>query len=110
MRTLASLLVLRLRFFEIILVSSLLVFSLFALRSMGDAFAQGTPTSEICNGKDDDGDGVVDNGVNCDHYLSYLLDKSINPISVVLRDQFINPTDFTLNLIERLLNPVRKLP
>jgi|GEM_PF-6067034 len=73
------------------------------------AHAQGTPPSEICNGKDDDGDGLIDNGVNCDHYLTYLLDKSITPIGVVLRDQFIQPTDFTLNLIERLFNPVRKL-
>lgn len=71
-------------------------------------FAQTTPQAEICNGKDDNGDGVVDEGVNCDHYLTYLLNKSINPISVVLRDQFINPTDFTLVLIERLWNPVKK--
>ncbi|MEK7591181.1 MAG: hypothetical protein AAB489_03165 [Patescibacteria group bacterium] len=76
---------------------------------MGNVFAQGIPTTEICNGKDDNGDGLIDEGVNCDHYLSYLLDKSINPIGVVLRDQFINPTDFTLVLIERLLNPVRKM-
>ena len=86
----------------------LLVVALFVLGWRDVASAQTAPT-EICNGKDDNGDGVVDEGVNCDHYLSYLIDKSINPIGVVLRDQFINPTDFTLTLIERLLNPVRKL-
>ncbi len=92
------------------LLASLAAFSFFpllALSNMG-AIAQGVPSAEICNGKDDDGDGVVDNGANCDHYLSYLIDKSINPINVVLRDQFLSPTDFTLTLIERLLNPVRK--
>ncbi len=70
--------------------------------------AQGIPKTEICNGIDDNGDGLIDEGVNCDHYLSYLLDKSINPISVVLSDQFISPTKFQLVLIERLLNPVKK--
>lgn len=88
---------------------SLLTIALFVRGWGGAAFAQGTPQAEICNGKDDNGNGLIDEGVNCDHYLSYLLDKSINPISVVLRDQFIAPTDFTLVLIERLLNPVRKM-
>ncbi|MDO8649172.1 MAG: hypothetical protein Q7R81_05315 [Candidatus Peregrinibacteria bacterium] len=92
---------------ELFVVCAVLVLSLFAI-SYAPVGAQGVPSSEICNGKDDDGDGVVDNGVNCDHYLSYLIDKSINPINVVLRDQFLSPTDFTLTLIERLLNPVRK--
>jgi len=94
---------------KVVSVSLLLAFSLLLSIYAGTVFAQGTPPSEICNGKDDNGDGVVDEGINCDHYLSYLLDKSINPITIVLRDQFINPTDFTLVLIERLLNPVRKL-
>ncbi|HBV01460.1 MAG TPA: hypothetical protein DEF00_03660 [Candidatus Taylorbacteria bacterium] len=91
------------------LASFFLVFSVFFFSSAGIVFGQGTPSSEICNGKDDNGDGVVDENLNCDHYLSYLLDKSIQPVTVTLRDQFINPTDFTLVLIERLLNPVRKL-
>ena len=86
-----------------------LVFSFFLLGSIGTVFGQGVPKTEICNGIDDNGDGVIDEGVNCDHYLSYLVDKSITPVSVVLRDQFISPTDFTLDLIERLLNPVRKI-
>lgn len=92
-----------------ILLSAPIVLALVASGWKGSAFAQIAPQTEICNGKDDNGDGVIDEGVNCDHYLSYLLDKSINPISVVLRDQFISPTDFKLILIERLLNPVRKL-
>src|SRR3989344_5815208 len=91
------------------LASFFLVFSVFFFSSAGIVFGQGTPPGEVCNGKDDNGDGVVDEGLNCDHYLSYLLDKSINPVNVILKDQFINPTDFTLVLIERLLNPVRKL-
>lgn len=86
-----------------------LVFSLFLLGSMSIVFGQGVPKTEICNGIDDNGDGVIDENVNCDHYLSYLIDKSIDPIGVVLRDQFISPTDFRLVLIERLLNPVKKL-
>ncbi|TSC67570.1 MAG: hypothetical protein CEO19_158 [Parcubacteria group bacterium Gr01-1014_73] len=91
---------------KIVFASLFLVFSVFFFGTTGVVFGQ---AAEICNGKDDNGDGVVDEGLNCDHYLSYLLDKSINPIGVVLRDQFIDPTDFTLVLIERLLNPVRKL-
>src|SRR3989338_6910846 len=90
------------------LLGLVLIFSLFALVNVGGVLGQGAPPAEICNGQDDNGDGVVDEGVNCEHYLSYLLDKSINPINVVLRDQFIDPTDFRLVLIERLLNPVRK--
>lgn len=86
-----------------------LAFSLFVLDNTGIVFGQGTPQKEICNGIDDNGDGKADEGINCDHYLSYLIDKSINPINVVLRDQFISPTDFQLVLIERLLNPVRKI-
>lgn len=86
-----------------------LVASFAVLGSLGAVFAQTPPATEICNGKDDNGDGVADENVNCDHYLSYLVDKSVSPVSVVLRDQFINPTDFTLALIERLLNPVKKL-
>lgn len=82
---------------------------LFALFGVGTLFAQGVPQTEVCNGKDDNGDGVADENVNCDHYLTYLLDKSIQPTNVVLRDQFIPPTNFTLTLIERLMNPVRKL-
>ena len=91
------------------LLGLVLIFSLFALGNVGVLFGQGVPQKEICNGQDDNGDGVVDENINCDHYLSYLLDKSINPINVVLRYQFIDPTDFTLVLIERLLNPVRKI-
>lgn len=86
--------------------------SLFVLLLMGSAFfvlAQGVPPTEVCNGKDDDGDGQIDEGVNCDHYLTYSLDKTINPVNVVLQDQFINPTDFQLVSIKRLLNPVSKL-
>lgn len=94
---------------KVILALSFLVSSLFALDNIGVLFAQGTPPAEICNGKDDNGDGLIDEGLNCDHYLSYLLDRSISPISVVLKDQFINSTDFELVLIERLLNPVRKI-
>lgn len=105
--------VLELRFGKVlasaVLLSALVVFAVVASGWKDSAFAQTAPQSEICNGKDDNGDGVIDEGVHCDHYLSYLLDKSINPVSVVLRDQFINPTDFTLVLMERLLNPVRKL-
>lgn len=86
-----------------------LVFSLFLFGGMSIVFGQGVPKAEICNGIDDNGDGVVDEDVNCDHYLSYLVDKSINPVDVVLSDQFINPTDFKLVLIERLLNPIKKL-
>lgn len=95
---------------EALAALSVLVFSLFfMLGTVGTALAQGVPTQEICNGKDDNGDGVADEGVNCDHYLTYLLDKSIQPVTVTLRDQFIEPTNFTLDLIERLFNPVRKL-
>ena len=91
-----------------IVLFSILVISLVTLGSASVILGQGT-TQEICDGKDDNGDGVVDENVNCDHYLSYLIDKTINPVNVVLRDQFINPTDFRLVLIERLLNPVKKL-
>lgn len=70
--------------------------------------AQGVPPSEICNNKDDNGNGVVDE-VNCDHYFSYLLNRAISPINVVLSDQFISPTDFELVKIERLFNPARKI-
>src|SRR3989344_3754145 len=94
---------------KIVLASFFLVFPVVFFGTTGIVFGQGTPTGEICDGKDDNGNGVVDEGVNCDHYLSYLLDKSINPIKVSLRDQFISPTDFELVLIERLLNPVKKL-
>ena len=73
------------------------------------SFGQPVEPLEVCNGKDDQGNGQIDEGVNCDHYLSYLLDKSVQPTSVVLRDQFIEPTDFTFNVIERLFNPARKL-
>lgn len=90
------------------LAASFLALSVVPATGNIGAVAQGVPTAEICNGKDDNGDGVADEGVNCDHYLSYLLDQSINPVSVVLRDQFISPTDFTLVLLERLLNPVQK--
>ena len=92
-----------------LLASSLFVVPLLLALSTVGTVAQGIPQAEICNGKDDNGDGLIDEGVNCDHYLSYLLDKTVNPISVLLRDQFIKPMDFTLVLIERLLNPVRKL-
>ena len=95
--------------FDFVISFTLLVVSLFMLGGVGLVSAQSIPKLEICNGKDDNGDGVVDENVTCDHYLSYLLDKSIQPLKVTLRDQFIGPTDFTLNLIERLLNPVRKL-
>lgn len=95
--------------FEAVVAFSLLAAALLLLGAIGTVFAQGVPTPEVCNGKDDNGNGVVDEGVNCDHYLSYLLDKSIQPVTVTLRDQFIEPTDFKLVLIERLLNPVRKL-
>lgn len=94
---------------DFFIVFVLLAVSLLTLTNVSVSFAQGVPAAEICNGKDDNGDGVVDEGVNCDHYLTYLLDKSIQPVTVTLRDQFIQPTDFTFNLIERLLNPVRKL-
>lgn len=90
-------------------VSLFLVFSLFFLGAAAVVFSQVVPVTEICNGLDDSGDGVADEGINCDHYLSYLLDRSIDPIKLVLRDQFINPTDFTLTLIERIFNPVRKI-
>src|SRR3989338_6608771 len=93
---------------KVALASFFLVFSVSFFGSADIVFGQGTPPAEICNGKDDNGNGVVDENLNCDHYLSYLLDKTIQPITVVLRDQFISPTDFTLVLIERLLNPVRK--
>ena len=96
------------RRFEAMIALSLLIFSLFLLGNVGTTLAQGVP-AEVCNGIDDDGNGAVDEGLNCDHYLSYLLDKSITPISVVLKDQFISPTDFSLVLIERLLNPVKKI-
>lgn len=95
--------------FEAIVAFSFLVFALLVLGTVGTALAQGVPLAEICNGKDDNSNGVVDEGVNCDHYLTYLLDKSIQPVTVTLRDQFISPTNFTLVLIERLFNPVRKL-
>ena len=87
----------------------ILVFSLFLVGSTGSVFSQGVPKTEICNGLDDNGDGHIDEGVDCDHYLSYLVDKSINPVGVVLSDQFISPTDFKLDLIERLFNPVKKI-
>ena len=64
---------------------------------------------EICNGKDDNGDGRADEGANCDHYLSYLIDKTIHPVAVSLRDQFIGATNFQLAGIERLLNPAKKI-
>mgnify|MGYP001572401818 FL=1 len=95
--------------FEAVLAFSILALALLMLGAIGTVFAQSAPTGEVCNGKDDNGDGVADEGVNCDHYLTYRLDKTIQPISVTLRDQFIQPTDFTLDRIERLLNPVRKL-
>lgn len=85
---------------------SVLFFSLFIANSV---FGQSISVKEICNGIDDNGDGQIDEGVNCDHYLSYLIDKLIHPINVVLRDQFISPTDFKVFSIERLLNPARKL-
>ncbi|TSC68120.1 MAG: hypothetical protein G01um101466_547 [Parcubacteria group bacterium Gr01-1014_66] len=91
------------------LFAFLLVSFLFLLDYTGVLFAQGVPETEICNGIDDNGDGVIDDGVTCDHYVSYLVDKLINPISIVLSDQFISPTDFKLVLIERLLNPVKKI-
>lgn len=94
---------------EAVAVSLVLVLFLFLWGNAGTIFGQGALKPEICNGIDDNGDGLIDEGVNCDHYLSYLLDRSINPISVVLRDQFISPTDFNLVLIERLLNPVKKI-
>ncbi|MEK7088018.1 MAG: hypothetical protein AAB891_01920, partial [Patescibacteria group bacterium] len=95
--------------FEAVLAFSILALALLMLGAIQTVFAQGAPTGEVCNGKDDNGDGVADEGVNCDHYLTYRLDKTIQPISVTLRDQFIQPTAFTLDFIERLLNPVRKL-
>ncbi|TSC62865.1 MAG: hypothetical protein G01um101448_524 [Parcubacteria group bacterium Gr01-1014_48] len=90
-------------------LSLLIVPSLFLLNHTSALFAQVAPKAEICNGIDDNGDGVIDENANCDHYLSYLVDKPINPVGVVLHDQFIDPTDFTVFAIERLLNPVRKL-
>lgn len=93
---------------KVILALSLLIFSLFVLGNAVNVLAQVLPSTEICNGKDDNGNGVIDE-VNCDHYLTYLLNRVIDPISVVLSDQFINPTDFTLVKIERLLNPVKKI-
>ena len=90
-------------------MKKIIVSFLFLLAGTGTIFAQGAPTTEICNGIDDNSDGLIDEGVNCDHYLSYLIDKSINPTGVVLDDQFISPTDFELVSIERLLNPVRKI-
>ena len=96
---------------SVALASPLLVLAAFVaiLGIAVPVFAQGVPPAEICNGKDDNGDGVVDENLDCDHYLTYLLDKSIQPVTVTLSDQFIEPTDFTLTQIERLLNPVRKL-
>ena len=91
-----------------ILLLSVLVFSLLVFVNPGILFGQAAPQKEICNGVDDNGDGRVDEGVNCDHYLSYLIDKSINPVNVVLRDQFIQPTDFQAVSIERLFNPAVK--
>lgn len=88
---------------------SALAMCLVVLSSAGTLRAQGVPPHEICNGLDDNGDGQADEGVICDHYVSYLVDKSIAPIGVVLRDQFINSTDFQLVSIERLLNPAKKL-
>ena len=61
--------------FDFVISFTLLLVSLFILGSVGFVSAQGTPKLEICNGKDDNGDGVVDENVTCDHYLSYLLDK-----------------------------------
>ncbi|MDP3697883.1 MAG: hypothetical protein Q8R55_07850 [Candidatus Taylorbacteria bacterium] len=94
---------------ETTLLFLVLAFSLFAFSNVGILLGQGVPPKEICNGIDDNGNGQADENVNCDHYLSYLVDKLIDPVNVVLRDQFISPTDFQLVLIERLLNPVRKI-
>ena len=91
------------------LLLSVLVLSLFALGNISTTIGQSIPQKEICNGKDDNGDGQIDEGINCDHYLSYLVDTPINPIGVVLKDQFLDPTDFKLTLINRLLNPAVKL-
>ncbi len=92
---------------KVILVSLFIFVSVFVFS--GIALGQVTLPAEICNAKDDNGNGLIDENINCDHYLSYLLDKSINPISIVLSDQFIKPTDFKLVSIERLLNPVKKI-
>ncbi|MEK7664017.1 MAG: hypothetical protein AAB340_01010 [Patescibacteria group bacterium] len=88
----------------LVLASSLIVFGYTSV-----LFSQVVWQKEVCNGVDDNGDGQVDENLNCDHYLSYLIDKPIKPINVVLHDQFIDPTDFQLVFIERLLNPVRKI-
>lgn len=93
---------------KVMLAVSLLALSLVALGIAVNVVAQSLPQSEICNGKDDNGDGRIDE-VNCQHYLSYLVDKAIQPVSVVARDQFINPTEVELTGIERILNPVKKL-
>lgn len=85
-----------------------LLFGLLLLGSANFIMGQENSLKEICNGIDDNGDGRIDEGVNCDHYLSYLIDKLIKPINVVLRDQFMGPTEFQLTSIERLLNPARK--
>lgn len=95
--------------FKLALALSLLFASFVALGGAAYVFAQSSFPGEICNGKDDNHNGVVDDGVNCQHYLSYLVDKTIQPISVVVRDQFIEPTDIELTGIERILNPVKKL-
>ena len=86
-----------------------LVLSLFVLGNANILFGQVIPSKEICNGIDDNGDGQADEGIHCDHYLSYLVDKLISPVTVSLHDQFIESTQFTLISIDRLLNPVRKI-
>jgi len=98
------------QYMQKMVVLTLVTLALFPFGNMRVAAQDAVPVpAEICNGKDDDGNGLADEGVNCDHYLSYLVDKSINPITVLLKDQFISYTDFTLTTIERLFNPVRKL-
>jgi len=91
------------------IVLSFVFASLFVFGSIGTLFGQVVPVKEICNGIDDNGDGQIDENVNCDHYLSYRVIKQIAPVNVALRDQFINSTDFQVVSIERLLNPMRKM-
>lgn len=89
----------------IIAIFGLLAFSPLISGPIANVFAQAT---EVCNGIDDNNNGVIDEDVNCDHYLSYLIDENINPLAVILKDQFIGPTNFGLVHMERILNPVRK--
>lgn len=90
---------------------TILALCVFGLGASQTSAQVGLPAAELCNGKDDNGDGAIDDGLDCSqHYLAYRLQTApFTPVSVFLDDQF-SPNFFKV-LVERpvaLLNPTHK--